>query len=385
MNSILIAGNIVKRAFKSRKELAVMLILPIVAVAIMTFMTGTPAMQKVSTGIVNLDGGKYSEKLISHIKGENSLNVITMNYDNVGEALKKSEVNIAIVIPSGFSNEIEKGNKVQVDFYNSKISEVSEKLRQDINRFITTIYLADEVSENISLASGKPKEEVADSIGSGLLKNQLSLKYSLGQSTDNGEERGRMVASIGFAIMFIMVLIFNTMGTMMEDKKKLILARISTFRVRQRDVVAGNLLGSLALGVIQLIPVTVVVSIVYKIPLGIEMLGLFAILTCFVIATIGLGIGLSGLIKDKFNPTLVIAAVIFPTSLLGGCLIPESMMPSFLSKLGFIVPQKWAMDAIQKLAGGAGFTEILFDIGIVLMFGLAFASFGVKTIKPLSE
>jgi hypothetical protein len=67
MNSLLIAQNIIKRALKSGKELVLMLALPIMAIVLMTVLTGSQSARKVSTGIVNLDNGIYSQRLVSHM------------------------------------------------------------------------------------------------------------------------------------------------------------------------------------------------------------------------------------------------------------------------------------------------------------------------------
>jgi ABC-2 type transport system permease protein len=85
------------------------------------------------------------------------------------------------------------------------------------------------------------------------------------------------------------------------------------------------------------------------------------------------------------NPAILIAAVITPSSILGGCFIPESMLPDFINKIGYAVPQKWVMKAVESILLGEGIQSIALNLVIILMFGLAFATFGLKTLRPINE
>jgi ABC-2 type transport system permease protein len=82
---------------------------------------------------------------------------------------------------------------------------------------------------------------------------------------------------------------------------------------------------------------------------------------------------------------LLTATVVVPSSILGGSFIPKSMMPEIVNRLGNIVPQKWVMDASEKILQGKSIDEILINLVVILMFGIAFSTFGVKFLKPLNE
>lgn len=385
MNSLLIAENIIKRTFKSRKEIIVMLVLPIVAIVIMTYFTGSSDMQKIKVGIVNLDSGVYADKLISKLDKQKNLELNNIDKKDIKAVIGDSKAEVVLVINNDFSNNIDNGKKTKIDFYIQGENEATEKIKEQVNENIAQFYMVSSSAKDIALKTGKSAETVNEQLFSNINKGSLGVNNNLGDNNaaDNGQ--GKLEQSVGFSMMFMMVIIFNTMGTIIEDRKKLVLARIATFKVKLWEIAVGNLLGTLLIGGIQIIPITLVIAYIYKLPMGIKIYGLFFILLCFIITVIGLAIGLSGIIKDNMNPSLLLAIVSFPTCLLGGCLIPESLMPSVLRNAGYIVPQKWVMSAIQDLMTGASMDKILLKVTIVLMFGLAFMTFGVKTIKPLDE
>lgn len=384
MNSLLIAENIIKRALRNKKELVLMLLLPVMAVCIITYATGSNNAQTVSAGLVNLDEGIYGSKMVSYIKGIENLKIVSLKNSNYAESIKNSAVNFVIVIPEGFSDEIAFGQKTSITFYSSGTNETSEKIKSLINGQIMNYYIIDSAANKIHSASGMEKVQIAGKMFDAIKNGNVSSAYSLSKSSTYSKVNESLISSIGFAIMFMMVLIFNTIGTIMEDKKNLTLARICTFQVQGWEIAAGNIIGSLFLGILQLIPVTVSIGIIYKVKLP-DLMAIFMILVCFIAAVIGIGVGVSGLIKNSFVPSLIIAEVIFPTCLVGGCFIPDSMLPSFMSRIGYVVPQKWVLDAIRDVMNGAAISGIAFKAGIILLFGLAFATLGVKTLKPISD
>ena len=156
--------------------------------------------------------------------------------------------------------------------------------------------------------------------------------------TSSGEDFEGYLTTLGFMITFIMIFAFIYMGNLMEDKRRLVLARIFSYPVGEWEIITGNLLGNLVLGLMQLVPLLILLKIIFGLPFDGRFIGLSLILLAFLVTSIGLGIGLSGIIK-KFNPVLLIATIIVPSSVLGGAFIPSSMMPEWMDKAGYIVPK----------------------------------------------
>jgi len=102
---------------------------------------------------------------------------------------------------------------------------------------------------------------------------------------------------------------------------------------------------------------------------------LVVLLTVFTIAGIGM---LVGVISSDSHSTMLWSQLIFlPSMMLGGLMIPSSMLPETLRKIGMLLPSTYAMHAFQGLAWkvDAGFNPlwsaiILLASGI-MSFGLA--------------
>ncbi len=382
MNSILIAKNIIKRVLKGPKEILTIIVMPVILISVIIFALGKAGESIPKVGLVKLDNGFYSQQLANYISKQN-VEAVELDVKSYEKALKQKKVSFAIVIPESFTKAIENGSNVELDFYANTNDANKESLKRGINQYITRLYKLDKTAGIISEKKNENKIDVLKRLVSEAKGEALGIEYR--QTENRSTEINSASSSIGFTVMFMMILIFSTIGIILEDKKRLTLARMFVSPVMEWEIIGGNLIGSLILGLLQLIPLTVVFKIAFKIDSISKLLGMFLIFFCFLISIIGIGIGISGFIKKSMNPATLVATVITPTSIIGGCFIPESMLPDFINKIGYTVPQKWVMKAVEDILLGRGFQAIILNLIIILMFGLAFATFGLKTLRPINE
>lgn len=382
MNSLLIAKNIIKRVLRGPREIVTVIVMPVVLISIIVFALGKTADSVPKAGIIELDNGFYSTSLVDYMKKQD-FEFIELNEKNYETLLKQKKVSFVVMIPKDFSRNIDEGKRTGIDFYSNDKDVNTENFKGLIDQYTLRLYRLRETAEIISAQTGRSKTEILSSLMTETGKEPLKIQYKQAGSSSDGMAAAN--SSIGFIIIFMMILIFTTIGIILEDKRNLTLARMFVSPVMEWEIIAGNLLGSLILGLIQLIPLTFVFKGAFKIDSVYKLSAVFLIFFCFLIAVIGIGIGISGFIKKSLNPAILVATVITPTSILGGCFIPESMLPGFINKIGYAVPQKWVMKAVEGILLGGDLQSIALNLVIILMFGLAFATFGLKTLRPIND
>ncbi len=385
MNSLLIAQNILQRALRSKKELAGLLLLPVLVLGMMSMVISDTTHNKPSLSLVIQDNGIYGKELAEKLQNLPNFEPVALSPEEYAARTRVSNSGLTVLIPAGFSADIAAGRQVKVSLSGRQDATDLAVLSQAVNQSVPAFYAAAMMGQDLSGSGSKSAAEISASLLQNLDQGSLESSYRLAGPDQTGAQRQALLPILGFAIMFIMVLVFTAMGTILEDKKRLTLARVFALPVKEWEIIAGNLIGSLALGTLQLIPIVFILQHVFAIPWGTGLLELFLIFFCFLIAAIGLGIGLAGIVRDGFNPTLVIATVIVPSSILGGSFIPDSMLPDMVTRLGYAVPQKWVMLAVQKVFSGASLGALIPELGIILVFALAFASFGLKTLRPVDN
>jgi ABC-2 type transport system permease protein len=375
MNSIFIAANILKRAFRNKKELIALTVLPVIVIAMMTFISGRDVAENHEVFYLNLDGGVYSEALVQYLENQDSVMAKALELEEYEELNQSGKTDYLLMIPDDFTDRIQSGETTEIVVYTNSTELFYKTLSVDINHFVEGLYAI----------NAQGSEESIFMFLENLKKPTITVEYQIAGVNGADNDIESKMTSMGFVLTFIMLLVFVSMGTLMEDKKRLTLARIFTHPVKEWQIVAGNLMGSMILGLMQLIPILIVLKIAFKLSWGQEFLAFSMVLFAFLIATLGLGIGLAGIMKNNFNPMLLTATVVVPSSILGGSFIPKSMMPEIVNRLGNVVPQKWVMDACEKILQGKSIDEILINLAVIMMFGIAFSTFGVKFLKPLNE
>jgi len=74
--------------------------------------------------------------------------------------------------------------------------------------------------------------------------------------------------------------------------------------------------------------------------------------------------------------------------MLGGCFWPVEVMPSFMQKISYAVPQRWVLSAIEKVQHGNGINDTLLNFIILLLFACIFfaiAAVGFNTNKNVQK
>ena len=69
--------------------------------------------------------------------------------------------------------------------------------------------------------------------------------------------------------------------------------------------------------------------------------------------------------------------------MLGGCMLPRLIMPTFMKTLGLGVPHAWALDGYYAILvrQGTGLVDVLPSIVALLVFGTVFAGLGLALFR----
>ena len=120
-------------------------------------------------------------------------------------------------------------------------------------------------------------------------------------------------------------------------------------------IMAGKALPSMLVGIVQATLVLLVAQLWFRIPFAGSFFTLYAGLSLFVLAAIGIGLLLSSVAATMQQAMLFSFLLIMPFSLLSGLTTPISSMPAILQYLTYINPLRYAIDIAHRVyLEGAG-------------------------------
>lgn len=350
MNSFIIAKNNIRRLFREIHVIIFLLILPILgglwAIALVSFYDVT------SVGInIDLPGSHKLHEIISQT-GKYSLNYY--KEDEIIKKIKNKELDIGIIMPGNFEKTKPANNS-----YNAKILSLENNtnvihIRSIVEEYMQSYYLGKQSSGNQFLINAK---------------NNIP------------GQRGTM----GFMLMFILLFTGTGMELILEDKKCKTYMRVFCAPVKTHEFILGNLISNISLGTIQILIFLLFTKYIFRFDWKTPLINVFLILFTFLVCAMGISIGLIGFIRNHRIYSVSNAMLSLFTCFIGGAFFSSSLMGDTLDKMAYFLPQKWAMQAYEKLVDGISFNDIVMNFWILLLFGIVFASFGIKALYPAEE
>ena len=151
---------------------------------------------------------------------------------------------------------------------------------------------------------------------------------------------------------------------------------------RPAEIMAGKALPSMVVGIIQATGALLVAQLWFRIPFQGSFLTLYAGLTLFVLAAVGIGLVVSALCYTMQQAMLFSFVIIMPFALLSGLTTPLSNMPAALQYFTYINPLRYAIDIAQRVylegAGLSVLTADLWPLAAIAAVTLAAASWMFK-------
>lgn len=379
MNSLWIAQNMIRRALGSRRSILTYLVFPVVIVSVIVALVGggsTPA----PIGYVNLDQGPAGQRLISELQRQTGRE---LQAEPDEAALKQMITNrklpFAIVIPRDYSASLLAGDAAAPIYYELNVTENSVLARMAVQaehrRLAETAALVGANAGNGSSAAGM-------TAFSRLLEAQDRTAVRITLTDEHLYPRQGLNNVIGFTLLFLMSLAGTCVSLILEDRREGTMARMFTAPVNAAQVALGNFLGCFLLGWLQIAALLLVTRGLLRYDYGVPVWLHAAVLTAFMLVTIGLATALAGLVRNPDLVPTLNTLVLTPTCMLGGCFWPISIMPDYLQIAANFMPQKWAIEAVKRVSEGGSLTEAGAPIAILLLMAVVLLAIGSVILRP---
>lgn len=343
MNSLKIARNIIRRLLREPFALILIMLLPLLGVFLSIYMFNKATTMKIAMANIKPD-----DALITVLQSTGKYSVEMCSEQDLENMVKDKKVKAGVMMPNFTGNE----EKVKLFCLgrDSRILELSAALDSYIR----------------SGAAG---------VESVLINQQKS--YS--------EESRNLNSIVGFLLMCIFMFAGSCMAILLEDKNHKTFMRMCCTPLRGFEIALGNLLASLFLGAIQIAFFLFITIYVLNINFGVNTSVLFVLLFFFFIASVGINIALAGLLNNSQALGMTNFILAGCMSAMGGCFVPVSLMTDSMKKAGSFIPQKWAMEAFEKLNSGSSLADIQINLVILILFAAVFFTFGVKVLRPAED
>lgn len=360
-NILILVRNTLKITFRKKGNIIVYLFLPLAGVLLSMAIYSSAGTQPINVGLVDKDKSTISMDFAKALKATGSYTLTTLDENEIKGKLLDQKLDAAIIIPAAYGESIYKNSPEKMEVISIKGLDITVWVNNFID--IYTRNLSD-----ISFASGGDRASF-DKMYEGHRNNPVNVSEIKLKDVRTG--KNITLSSMGFLIMFIMLGAGLTSQFILNEKKARTYYRICSTPVKSREFITGNVMTSFLIVMVQVAFIQIIMKYLLRIETFVPDLLMYLILVMFGIVAISIGLVVTAFSSSSYMAGTLSSLVLTPTCMLGGCYWSVTLMPDFMQKISWFMPQRWAIDAIQKMQAGGGMNEILMNIVILLAFSAA--------------
>lgn len=370
-NALLITLNILKMIFRKKINIVIYIVIPILTILVSMFIHSASGTENFNIGINDKDNSIISKDIVKSISSVDRFKVSNIDEKDINQMVSSGKVDCVLVFPEGFQNGIYDNKMKTVDIISIKGYESTIWIENHVNFYMDNLSNIMEVS--------KGDKAVFDKIYDGFKNKDLKLENV--KLEDSANSKSVTTTTLGFLLMFMLTSSNSIARIILNEKRSRTYFRIRMAPVDSKYYVLGNILANLVVVFIQVSAVIFVMTNILKIKTYVSWIELLLILMCFGLVAISISILIVAFSNDANQAGTLSTLIIIPSCLLGGCFWQIDIMPKIVKNVANFMPQKWTLEAINKLQMGSAFNEVIIQIAILLAFAAAFSTISVYKFK----
>jgi len=336
---------------------------------------------------------RLNKMFFTRLDSSDSIKVIVMNEDEAMDAFRKGEVAGVLVIPDGFSEQVEAGKDAQLNLIAEAASSEGQSIYQLLRVPISQLMSAVEVARISADVQSNPDEYVP-SIELAWSKwdenSKLSLvrvEQAVAAETESEDWTGGNPynqASPGILVQFAIFGLITSAQILVQERKTRTLQRLMTTAMKPWEIVAGHMLAMFALTFLQTAMLVIFGQLALNVNYLREPLG-----TLFVSVALGLWVASMGLLigviaKGDEQVILYSMIAMFLFSAMGGTWFPLEAAGGAFATIGKAMPSAWAMNGYQNiLIRGLGLDSAWLPALVLSAYALGFFVLAVWRFRKM--
>jgi ABC-2 type transport system permease protein len=187
----------------------------------------------------------------------------------------------------------------------------------------------------------------------------------------------------GNAVLFGFFIALTCGIAFVNERKSGTWRRLLAAPVPRWKALFGTLVPYFFVGVLQLTFLFSVGVFGFGMKIAGSMTALVALSLAVVYCAVSLGLLFAAIGRSEKALGGVGSVVLLVMGMLGGCMVPRLVMPSFMKTIGMAVPHSWALEGYYAVLvrEGTGLAQVAPHIGVLCAFGTAFALLGLLLFR----
>jgi ABC-2 type transport system permease protein len=355
--ALFITWNEVKLYLQDKGDLAFGLLLPILTFALMYGAFGGQTLFKATALIVNEDGGVYAQQLIQQIDGVNGISVDLLTPAEANAKLDRSDLEMVLFIPSGFSDTLAKGGQAELVFKQrgnggTEGQILASIIRGAAERINQEFQVRNQVKSNLA-GTGIPEDSIAVTVQDYLDKERQQPAVGVTEVVTGGSPDFINQYLPGIITMYVLFSLSLSARSIVEERRRGTLERLLTTRLNARELFFGKFLSTVARGFVQTLILLVLSYAVFRMFTPLSFLASLVVSLIFAAAAAGLGMIIASISRTEEAANWIAVVVTMFMVMMGGTFF-QVAKGSVMAAIGTVSLNTYANRAYNLIISKGG-------------------------------
>lgn len=310
------------------------------------------------------------------------LNVQKVAAQEVEESFKKDDVSLALYIPQGFGDKIDKHETPHVKVVTNGDASIEQSIISiallhyqnadlAIDQMISTITAT--LTEQAKQTGVAPVALDFDEISASLNENGQSLAQA--KVEQNARMGNQTVSSfqyyaVAMGVMYLIITVTILVGRILIEKEDPVYLRQFVSSLTARQYLIGKYLGLIVMVFLQLTVTVIGTRVLFKVHWGDSIISIIYTMVILTLSMSAVGLAIASFTKKAatFNNMSMIGTQIMAA--LGGSFVPIYLFPEWMVTLTKILPNALGLQMFLDIMTGATFADIWKDGVITLLISI---------------
>ncbi len=369
MKALGIAATELRRLLRWRANIFFLFVLPMLIILLLGAAFG--GSDKARIGVLGGQGGPLAQAFVADLRAQPSTDVRRYSSaSRLQHAVARGEVEAGLDIPANYDAQLQHGKNVALGYFGRPDS-VAQQLRATVQSvaadqtrlLIPARLLARDRHTTLTAALAATRAAAATTPN---LRVRITKPYGepYATTTTGRFEHGASTQ----LLLFIFLNSLNGAAWLIETRRLGIARRMLSTPTPLRTIVAGQLLGRLAIALVQALLIILGTLLFFGVDWG-DPLGTAAVVIAFSLVGTGVAVLLAGLFSSEQQAGPVALLLGLGLAALGGSMAPLEVFPHTARTIAHFTPHAWANDAFSKLLEhGGDLASVLPQVGVLLAF-----------------
>ena len=368
MKTLTIAANSLRRLFRDRSNIFFVFVLPIVLILVLGLVFGSGGVSRVVV-VVPVDDDRARD-MYDEIASSTAFETVESDdEDDARQRLRRNDVDAVIVIPVGYSEQLDNGEQVEIGYFATASAGgidvqavVDAAVVEQGSKIRAARFAVDATGTDAATALA-----TADAVQSGMPAVDVVVEGDAAGDAPTGADTNAAQQLLLF--MFLTALTSST--ALIQSRRLGVSERMFSTPTTAGTIISGETLGRFLVVMLQGVFIVLAAGVLFDISWG-DPIGAMLVVSAFALTGTGAGMLLGSTFSTEQQASGVAIFGALMLAALGGSMVPLEVFPNTMVGIAHLTPHAWGNDAFSELIlHGGGVSDIAVELTVLTLYGFA--------------